>query len=90
MFVVAFGVSLAECLMCGTPVFAFIRGAMKELIQEGKTGFLVNTVEEAVTAVGNIPSINRYDCHRHAMDNFSQEKMVTHYLEVYKRIAGTA
>lgn len=90
MFEEPFGLSIAESMMCGTPVIAFNRGAMKELIREGKTGFLVNTVEEAVMAVGNLSSINRYDCHRHAIDNFSQEHMVTRYLEVYKRIAGTA
>lgn len=90
MFEEPFGLSIAESMMCGTPVIAFNKGAMKELIQEGKTGFLVNTLEEAITAVKHIPSINRYDCHQHAMANFSQEQMVTHYLEVYKRIAGTA
>lgn len=90
MFDEPFGLSIAEAMMCGTPVIAFNRGAMKELILEGKTGFLVNTVEDAITAVRNIPHINRQDCHEHAMANFSQEKMVAHYIEVYKRIVGTA
>jgi glycosyltransferase involved in cell wall biosynthesis len=83
-----FGLSIAEAMMCGTPVIAFDRGAMKELIHDQKTGFLVNTVDEAVTAARNVKYINRYDCRRHAMDNFSQEQMVAHYIEVYNKIIG--
>ncbi|PSL19912.1 glycosyltransferase family 4 protein [Chitinophaga ginsengisoli] len=90
LFEEPFGLSIAEAMMCGTPVIAFNRGAMKELILEGTTGFLVNTVEEAVAAVGNIPDIHRHNCHLHAMANFSQEQMVNRYIEVYKRIVSTA
>ncbi len=46
-----FGLSVAEAMFCGTPVIAFNRGSMPELILDGKTGFLANTVEEAVEAV---------------------------------------
>jgi glycosyltransferase involved in cell wall biosynthesis len=84
-----FGLSVVEAMMCGTPVIAFKRGAMKELIQDGKTGFLVNTVEEAVTATRKIKFINRYDCRRYALANFSQETMVDHYIAVYKSILST-
>lgn len=90
MFEEPFGLSIAEAMMCGTPVIAFNRGAMKELILEGETGFLVNTVEEAAAAVAGIESIQRYSCHRHAMANFSQEQMVNRYIGVYKRIVSTA
>ncbi len=81
-----FGLSVAEAMMCGTPVIAFRRGSMEELIIDGETGFLVNNVEEAVTAVNRIPFINRYACRRHALANFSREVMVKHYIRLYSTI----
>lgn len=82
-----FGLSVAEAMLCGTPVIAFSKGSMPELIQHEKTGFLVNNVDEAVEAVHQIaPIINRIDCHTWAAMQFSQEKMVADYLNVYKEI----
>src|ERR1700712_2971118 len=74
-----FGLSVAEAMLCGTPVIAFNKGAMPELIQHEKTGFLVNTVDEAVEAVRVINTINRKDCHDWADFKFSAEKMVDDY-----------
>ncbi|WP_162342579.1 glycosyltransferase family 4 protein [Cyclobacterium salsum] len=81
-----FGLSVAESMMCGTPVIAFNLGSMAELIVDGKTGFLVNTIEEAVTAVGNIASIDRKSCRKEALSKFSREKMTESYLQVYHQI----
>jgi glycosyltransferase involved in cell wall biosynthesis len=81
-----FGLSVVEAMICGTPVIAFKRGAMPELIVNGKTGFLVNNVEEAVEAVNSIEFINRRDCMEWASSNFSSQKMVEGYLEVYQKI----
>ncbi|MDF1574455.1 MAG: glycosyltransferase family 4 protein [Bacteroidales bacterium] len=81
-----FGLSVVEAMFCGTPVIAFKRGAMPELILEGKTGFLVNNVDEAVEAVNSIEFINRRDCMEWAKATFSREKMVKGYLEVYQKI----
>ncbi|WP_162419323.1 glycosyltransferase family 4 protein [Cyclobacterium roseum] len=81
-----FGLSVAESMMCGTPVIAFNLGSMSELIEDGKTGFLVNTIEEAVTAVGNIASIDRKSCRKAALSKFSREKMTESYLQVYHQI----
>lgn len=81
-----FGLSVAEAMFCGTPVLAFNRGSMPELIDHSKTGFLVNTVEEAVEALSKTDSISRKDCRDWAMANFSLEKMVDGYLDVYKQI----
>ena len=81
-----FGLSVVEAMICGTPVIAFNRGAMPELIVNGKTGFLVNNVEEAVEAVNSIEFINRRDCMEWASSNFSSQKMVDGYLEVYQKI----
>jgi len=81
-----FGLSVVEAMICGTPVIAFNRGSMPELIVNGKTGFLVNHVEEAVEAVNSVEFINRRDCTEWASSNFSMQKMVDGYLEVYKKI----
>ncbi|MGY0040923.1 glycosyltransferase family 4 protein [Pedobacter sp. NJ-S-72] len=81
-----FGLSVAEALLCGTPVIAFNRGSMPELIQHEKTGFLVSNVEEATEAVTQISGIDRLHCHNWAKQRFSKEKMVKDYLNLYHRI----
>jgi glycosyltransferase involved in cell wall biosynthesis len=81
-----FGLSVAEAMLCGTPVIAFKRGSMPELITNRKTGFLVKTIDEAVDALADIDKINRLDCHQWSLAQFSQEKMVKDYLTLYKLI----
>jgi len=81
-----FGLSVAESMLCGTPVIAFNKGAMPELILDGKTGFLVNSIDEAVQSVNNIKSIDRKNCRTWAASKFTLEKMVEGYLDVYKNI----
>lgn len=81
-----FGLSVAEAQLCGTPVIAFNRGSMPELIRSGETGFVVSTVEEAVTAVDELAKINRTDCRSWAEGQFSKEKMVEDYLALYHQI----
>ncbi len=81
-----FGLSVAEAMLCGTPVIAFNRGSMPELIKHGNTGFLVKNIEEAVEAINNISSLKREDCHQWALQNFSLERMVDDYLDVYQHL----
>ncbi len=81
-----FGLSVAESMLCGTPVIAFNLGSMPELILHGKTGFLVNTINEAVEAIGNIKSVDRKYCREWAFSKFSREKMIDGYIEVYNKI----
>ena len=81
-----FGLSVAEAMLCGTPVVAFSRGSMPELIEDTKTGFLVHTVDEAVNAVNNIKSIDRAYCREWASSKFSRETMIEGYLNVYREI----
>lgn len=87
-FAEPFGMSVAEAMICGTPVVAFNKGSMPELIKDQVTGFLVNNVAEAVEAVKRIPRINRYTCNQWAKDNFSKEKMASDYWGLYQQIAG--
>jgi len=81
-----FGLSVAESMLCGTPVIAFNKGSMPELIVDGKTGFLVNTTGNAVDAVKDIKSLNRKYCSDYAASKFSRQKMIEGYLEVYKKV----
>jgi glycosyltransferase involved in cell wall biosynthesis len=81
-----FGLSVAESLMCGTPVVAFNLGSMPELIESGKCGFLVKTIEEAVEAVSDIKYIDRIQCREWAQSKFSKQRMTEAYIEVYKNI----
>jgi glycosyltransferase involved in cell wall biosynthesis len=81
-----FGLSVAEAMCCGTPVIAFNRGSMPELILPGKTGYLVDTIEEAVDAVAQLNSIDRKVCRQWVVDSFSKEKMASDYIAVYKQL----
>ena len=85
-----FGMSVAEAMLCGTPVIAFNKGSMPELIKHNRTGFLVDTVDEAVDAVSRLDQINRKDCFNWANSQFSCDKMAENYLELYKKILGKA
>lgn len=84
-----FGLSVAEAMLCGTPVVAFDRGSMPELIEDNKTGRLVNSVDEAVDAINSISLIDRKYCRQWAMSNFSLDKMTEGYYNVYKKILET-
>ncbi|HSO72947.1 MAG TPA: glycosyltransferase family 4 protein, partial [Thermodesulfobacteriota bacterium] len=81
-----FGLSVIESMACGTPVIAFARGSMSELIEDGQNGFLVKTVEEAVEAVPRIKDIDRLWCRRHIEQHFTVDRMVEEYIQVYETI----
>ena len=84
-----FGLSVAESMLCGTPVVAFNRGSMPELIVHGKNGFLVETVDEAVESLNEINSIERGFCRSWALGRFNRKKMVSDYIAVYEKILGS-
>ncbi|MFC1555341.1 glycosyltransferase family 4 protein [candidate division KSB1 bacterium] len=81
-----FGLSVIESMACGTPVIAFDRGSMPELIKNGKNGFLVNTVSEAIDAVAKTKEIDRAHCRHHVEQYFTIERMVEEYIQVYELI----
>lgn len=83
-----FGLSVAEAMFCGTPVIAFNRGSMPELIKDGTTGFLVSTIDEAVDKVSVLETIDRKYCRKWAETHFSREKMVGDYIKVYEEVLG--
>jgi len=81
-----FGLSVVESMACGTPVIAFNRGSMPELIEDGVNGFLVNTLDEAVAAVGKIKEIDRKECRQRVERDFTVDRMVDQYIETYESI----
>ncbi len=81
-----FGLSVAEAMLCGTPVVAFNRGSMPELIRNGKTGFLVYNADQAAEVLGDINKINRSYCRKWAEERFSREKMVNDYIGIYRGV----
>ena len=81
-----FGLSVVESMLCGTPVVAFNKGSMPELILENKTGFLVKNVDQAVDRFRKLNDLNRKDCRQWAISQFSQDKMVDDYIKLYHRI----
>jgi len=74
-----FGLTMAEANAAGTPVIAFNRGAVPEVIKNNKTGFIVDNSAEMILAVGKLDTIKRHDCHEHAKRHFREERMVKDY-----------
>lgn len=83
-----FGLSVVEAMACGTPVIAFDRGSMPELIDHGVTGFLVDTLDEAVAAIARIDEIDRAVCRQRVAERFSVERMADDYIKLYERLIG--
>jgi len=83
-----FGLSVVEALASGTPVIASNRGSMPELIDHGVTGFLVNSVHEAVDAIGRIGEIDRAACRAAVSARFTVDRMADRYLELYRLLLG--
>ncbi|KKQ45751.1 MAG: Glycosyltransferase [Candidatus Moranbacteria bacterium GW2011_GWC2_37_8] len=81
-----FGLTLIESMACGCPVVAFKRGSIPEVIINKKTGFVVSDIHEMIEAVKKIDTINREDCRKHALENFSARLMAERYEKIYEKI----
>ena len=81
-----FGLSVVEAMACGTPVVAFPRGSMPEIVQPGVNGYLVEDVEEAVEAIGMLDLLDRGQVRDSVVDKFDVARMVDDYLRLYRRI----
>jgi glycosyltransferase involved in cell wall biosynthesis len=78
-----FGLVMIEALACGTPVIAYRRGAVPEVLEHGVTGWIVDGLEEAVQAVARVPTINRKRCRQVFEERFSVSRMAQDYLRIY-------
>lgn len=81
-----FGLTTVEAMACGTPAIAIARGSMPEIIKDGKTGFLVDSVGEMIEAVRKVNKIDRRACREHVKANFSLKQMAEGYERVYENI----
>ena len=81
-----FGLVMTEAMATGTPVIAFKYGAAPEVIVDGKTGFLVGSLDEMCEAVERVDQIRPEDCRRHVEEHFSADAMVEGYLRCFERV----
>jgi glycosyltransferase involved in cell wall biosynthesis len=83
-----FGLVMIEALACGTPVIAYARGSVPEVLESGVTGWIVEGVEEAVQAVERVPALSRARCRQVFEERFSAFRMAQDYLQIYKTLLG--
>jgi glycosyltransferase involved in cell wall biosynthesis len=81
-----FGLVMIEAMACGTPVIAYPRGSVPEVVEESITGFVVTNLEGAVKAVKRIEEIDRKKCRQYFEQHFDAERMAKDYLTIYQRV----
>jgi glycosyltransferase involved in cell wall biosynthesis len=81
-----FGLVMIEAFASGTPVIAWRRGSVPEVVEDGLTGFVVDSIEEAVQAVSGLDHLSRASCRRAFEQRFDAGRMATDYVEVYRRL----
>lgn len=81
-----FGLAMIESMACGTPVVAYRRGSVPEVIDEGTTGFIVDNLDDAVNAVHRVCALDRTVCRRVFEERFTASRMCSNYLDIYKQI----
>ncbi len=81
-----FGLVMTEAMACGTPVIGFRNGAIPEVVEDGVTGYIVDSVEEMAAAVPKIPALSRAACRKRVEEHFSVKRMVDEYENLFKRI----
>ena len=84
----AFGLAVAEAMAAGTPVLAYPRGSMPELVKHGESGYLLCTEDEMIDAIHRIERLDRRRCREWVQENFSVERMVESYERLYCQIAS--
>ena len=83
-----FGLVMIEAMACGTPVIAFNRGSVPEIVEDGVTGFIVEDVESAIAAVSRLHTLDRARVRRRFEERFTARRMARDYLDVYRTLAG--
>ena len=85
-----FGLVMIEAMACGTPTIAYRRGSVPEVIEDGETGFIVESMEEAIEATRRIPELSRERCREAFEDRFTARRMAADYVELYDRLVAGA
>ncbi|HSN87290.1 MAG TPA: glycosyltransferase family 4 protein [Thermoanaerobaculia bacterium] len=81
-----FGMVMIEAMACGTPVIAFRRGSVPEVMVDGRSGFVCGNVNEAVAAVGRLSEVSRQEVRRVFEERFTAERMARDYVAIYQRL----
>jgi len=83
-----FGLTMVEAMATGTPVIAYRAGSVQEVIRDGVTGFVCDTLHDMVEAVTRVPEIDRQACRDHVMQHFSVQTMTDGYERVYAQVTN--
>ncbi len=81
-----FGLVMIEAMACGTPVIAYRRGSVSEIVRPGESGYVVDNLDEAVAAVARVDAVNRRRCRQAFEARFCASRMARDYLAVYRAI----
>jgi glycosyltransferase involved in cell wall biosynthesis len=84
-----FGLVMIEAMACGTPIIAYRHGSVDEVMEEGRTGFIVTTLEGAIEAARRIPELNRKRCREVFEERFTSRRMAADYLRVYEGLISS-
>lgn len=84
-----FGLSMIEAMACGTPVLAFRCGSVPEIVEDGLTGAIVDTMDEAIAALPRVIALDRKKVHQRFEQRFSATRMATDYLAVYRSLLAS-
>ena len=83
-----FGLVMIEAMACGTPVIAYDGGAVSEVIEDGRTGFIVKGLDDAIEAIRRVPDLSRARCRESFEKRFTAGRMARDYVKVYNRLVG--
>jgi len=81
-----FGLVMIESMACGTPIIAFRGGSVEEIMVPGRSGFICDSVDEAVDAVRELKRLDRADCRRLFEERFTVARMARQYVEIYRHL----
>lgn len=82
-----FGIVMAEAMACGTPVIGFRRGSVPEVVDDARTGYVVDTIEEMAAAIGRLGLLRRADCRQRMELYYSENAVTDRYLQIYRAMA---
>ena len=83
-----FGLVMIEAMACGVPIVAFRGGSVEEVIDPGVTGFIVDSMDEAIAATRAVPDLDRHTCRAVFEHRFNVTRMATDYLSVYEQLVS--
>ena len=81
-----FGLVMIEAMACGTPVIAFRRGSVPEVIDDGVTGFIVDNMEQAIAAAGKVGQLDRQKVRARFEERFTNHRMAQDYVNIYQKL----